>query len=134
MRRVDELDLHLGRQIAAALRRRAAPAAEDVVAEERGEEVAEAAEVGMGRSEPARAQAAVAEAVVEAAGLVVREHLVRLGHLAEAHVRVRIVGDVRMQLPGEAAERLLDRGLVGVATDAEHLVVVAIGGRHQSSV
>ena len=76
----------------------------------------------------------MAEPVVEAAGLVVREHLVGLGHLAEAHVRFRIVGDVRVELPGEAPERLLDGGLVGVTRDAEQLVVVAIGGRHQSSV
>ena len=131
---VDEVDLHLGCEIAAALRCSAAPTAEQVVAEERREEIAETAEVGVRRPEPTRAQAAVPEAVVERAGLVVREHLVRLGHLAKAHVRVRVVGDVRVKLPREAPEGLLDGDLVGVARDPEHLVVVAVSGRHQSSV
>ena len=65
-RGVDELDLDLGADVGAALLR--APrraAAEEVVAEERREEVAEAAEVEVRRREPARAEAGVAVAVVE---------------------------------------------------------------------
>ena len=85
------------------------------------------------RLEAARAQAGVPVAVVERARLGVRQHLVRLGHLAEARLGVGLRRHVGMQLAREPAERLLDRRLVGVARDAEQLVVVAVGGRHQSS-
>src|SRR5581483_4286135 len=64
--RLDELDLDLGGDIAAprALSATAADA-EQVVAEERREQVAEAAEVEAGRREAAAPQAGVAEPVVE---------------------------------------------------------------------
>ena len=101
-RRVDELDLDLGRDVRAARGGRAAAAAEQVVAEERGEEVAETAEVEVRRREAARAQAGVAVAVVERARLGVREHLVRLGHLAEARFGVGLGRDVGMQLRARA--------------------------------
>ena len=134
-RGLDELDLDLRAEVGAALLRVAAHrAAEDAVAEERGEDVAEVAHVELRRREAARAQAGVAVAVVERAALGAREHLVRLGDLAEAELRLGMVGDVGMQLARKAAERLLDRRLVGVARDAEHLVVVAVGGGHQSSL
>jgi hypothetical protein len=68
----------------------------------------------------------VAEAVVQLAALGVREHLVRLDDLAEAVLRVRRVGDVWMQLPGEPAKRALDVVGAGIAGDAEELVVVAL--------
>ena len=66
-RGLDELDLDLGGDVRAA--RGAAPAAdaEEVVAEERGEEVAERPEVEARGREAAAAQAGVAEAVVELA-------------------------------------------------------------------
>src|SRR5262249_54829565 len=70
-----------GRARAAA---RGAPArapAEEIVAEERAEEVADVAEIEVARREPARAQSGVAVAVVELPGLGVREHLVGLGDL-----------------------------------------------------
>ena len=70
------------------------------------------ADVEVRRREAARAQAGVAVAVVERARLGVREHLVRLGHLAEAHLGLGLVGDVGMQLAREPAERLLDRRVV----------------------
>ena len=115
--------------------RAAAPAdAEQVVAEERGEEVGEAAEVERARLEAAAAQARVAEAVVELARLGVREHLVRLDDLAEALLGVRRLGDVGMQLAREPAEGALDLVGARVARDAEQLVVVALGRRHASSV
>ena len=86
------------------------------------------------RAEAAAAQALVPVAVVELARLRVREHLVRLGDLAEALLGVGCVGDVRVQLAREPAERLLDLGLVRVAADAQHLVVVALRRGHRSSV
>ena len=76
--------------------------------------------------EAAAAEAGVAVAVVELARLGLREHLVRLDDLAEALLRVGRVGDVGVQLARERAERLLDLALVGVARDAEQLVVVAL--------
>jgi hypothetical protein len=68
----------------------------------------------------------VAEAVVQLAALGVGEHLVRLDDLAEAVFRIRRVGDVRMQLPGEPAKRALDVVGAGIAADVEELVVVAL--------
>src|SRR6476619_1491852 len=117
----------------AAPARLARRAAEDAVTEQRGEQVAEVAHVEVRRREAAGTQAGVAVAVVERAALGAREHLVRLGDLAEPHLRLRVVGDVGMELACEPAERLLDRRLVGVARDAEQLVVVAVGRGHQSS-
>ena len=70
--------------------------------------------------------------VVERAALGARQHLVRLGHLAEPDLRLGLAGDVGMQLAREPAEGLLDRAVVGVAGDAEQLVVVAVGA-HLSS-
>ena len=131
--RSDELDLDLGSDVCAALLRGAArSAAEDVVAEECGEEIAEAAHVEVGRCEAARAEARMAVAVVERSPFRAGEHFVRLRHLTEPDLRLRLAGDVGMQFAGEPAERLLDRGVVGVASDAEQLVVVAVGA-HLSS-
>ena len=84
--------------------------------------------------EAAAAQARVPVAVVQLAGLGLREHLVRLDDLAEAVVGVGCVGDVRVQLPRERAERLLDLGLGRVPGDAEQLVVVVFGGGHSPNV
>jgi hypothetical protein len=74
----------------------------------------------------------VAEAVVQLATLGVGEHLVRLDHLTETVLRVRCVGDIRMQLPGEPAKRALDVVRAGIAGDAEELVVVALGAQLSS--
>jgi hypothetical protein len=41
-------------------------------------------------------------------------------------LRVRRVGDVGMQLPGESAKGALDVVAAGIAGDAEELVVVAL--------
>ena len=132
VRRVDEVDLDGGGEVGSAPAPR--PAAEsDVVAEERGEEVGEIAEVDVTRLEAAAAQAGVAVAVVQRARLALREHLVGLDDFLEALLGVRRVGDVGMELAREPSERLLDLGLVGAARDAEQLVVVAVGRRHQAS-
>ena len=88
---VDELDLHLGRDIGTALTRRASRSPEDVVAEERAEQIAEAADVEVRRRESARAKTLMTVAVVERARLGVRQHLVRLGHLAEPHLGLGLV-------------------------------------------
>ena len=104
-RGLDELDLDLGRDVGAARAAVPAAGAEQVVAEERGEEVAEVAEVEAARREPAAAEAGVAVAVVELARLGLGEHLVRLGDLAEAHLCVGRVGDVGVELAREPPER-----------------------------
>ena len=134
LRGLDELDRHLGDDVAAAGGAAPASAPEQVVAEEGAEEVAEGAEVEVGRLEAAGAEPGVAVAVVELARLRVRERLVGLRDLAEAHLGLRMVGDVRMQLAREPAERLLDRLLVGVSRDAEQLVVVAFGRGHRALI
>src|SRR5439155_25509710 len=125
-----ELDLDLcgnvGTAAAAATR-----ASEEIVAEERGEQVGEAAEVDAAGREAAAPQAGVAVAVVELAGLGLRKHLVGLDDLPEALLRVRRVGDVWMELARERAEGLLDLGLARVPRDPEKLVVVALGRRHR---
>src|SRR4029077_15306146 len=77
-----DLDLHRGCDVRPADVAPRRPS-EEVVAEEGGEDVRERAEVEVAGCEPAAAQAGVAVAVVELAALAVREHLVRLGDLAE---------------------------------------------------
>src|SRR5438045_4208676 len=74
-RGVDELDLDLGRQVRAATA--TGTAADEVVAEEGGKQVREAAEVEVPRLEAAAPKARVPVPVVQLAGLRVRERLVR---------------------------------------------------------
>src|SRR5205814_1716842 len=106
--------------------------AEEVVSEERREEVGEAAEIERARLEAAAAQTGVAEAVVELAPLGVREHLVRLHDLPETVFGVGRVGDVRMELAREPPERSLDVVGARVAADAQELVVVPLGAQLSS--
>ena len=130
-RRLRELDLHLCEDVGAPRSPGAgspAEAAEELVAEEHREDVRQVAEVG--RVEAAGAQALVAEAVVQVAGLALGEDLVGLCRLPEALLRLRVVVDVGMELTREPAERGLDRLLVRAARNAEDLVVVAPGGCH----
>ena len=108
------------------------PSAEQVLAEERREDVRHAPEVRERRSRTRRApEARLAEAVVRRAPLGVGEHLVRLGDVAEARGGVRLARDVGMQLTGQRPERALDLRVARAARNAEELVVVALGGRHQ---
>ena len=116
-----------------AARAAAATAGEEVVAEERREDVAEVPEVEVARREAAAPQPGVAVAVVQLARLGLGEHLVGLGHLAEARLGVGLVGHVRMELARELAERLLDLGVGRSAGHAEELVVVAFGRGHRSA-
>src|SRR4051812_7131878 len=95
-------------------------------AEERAEQIGDRAFEAAVAAVAAGPWALVAVGVVELPALGVRKHLVRLGRLLELVLGPRVVGvGVRMQLPGEPPEGLLDLGLVGAAADAEHLVVVA---------
>src|SRR5581483_5888725 len=132
-RRVDEIDLDLCRHVRPTSPSSAAAhsGTEDVVAEEGAEQIAEAADVEVRRCETARPQARVAVAVVERAGLGVGEHLVRLRHLAEALLRLGLVGHVGVQLPRQSPERLLDRLFVCVARDPEQFVVVPAGAHSE---
>src|SRR4029077_4794293 len=89
VRRLDQVDLDGRREVGAADTAASAAAAEqDLVAEEGGKEIGEAAEVDVARVEAAAAQARVAVAVVEVARLAFREHLVRLHDLTEPLFRV----------------------------------------------
>ena len=74
----------------------------------------------------------MAEPVVRPPALGIGEHLVRLGDGAEAALRVGRLADVRVELPGELPERPLDVGVTRVPGDAEQLVVVLLGRRHQT--
>ncbi len=116
VRGIDELDLDGGGEVGSPAAPRPA-AEEDVVAEERGEEIGEVAEVDVPRLEAAAAQAGVAVAVVQRAGLAFREHLVRLDDLFEPRLGVGRVGDVGMELAREPAESLLDLGIVARARE-----------------
>src|SRR6266516_231475 len=104
--------------------------AEQVVAEECGEQIRKAAEVEGGRREAAAAQTRMTEAVVELPPLGVGEHLVRLDGVAEPVVGVRLLRHVGMQLAGEAPERALDLVSVRRSRHAEKLVVVALSRCH----
>ena len=97
-------------------------AAAEQVAEQRVRPAAEERPRGCPRSLPAgvrrpaaAAQALVAVGVVGAPALGVGEDLVGLGGLLELLLRLGVVAvDVRVQLAGERAERLLDLGLARV--------------------
>src|SRR5579862_9566013 len=73
--RLDEFDLDVGAEIRAA---RPHARSEEIVSEERGEEVGEVAEVEVSRLEAAAAQPGVPVAIVELARLRLRQHLVGL--------------------------------------------------------
>ena len=107
-------------------------AAEERLAEERGEDVGQAAEVGVHRRVAAGAEPGVAEPVVRPAALGIGEHLVRLGNGAETELGVGCLADVGVELSGEPPERPLDVGVTGVPGDAQQLVVVLLGRRHQT--
>ncbi len=103
LRRLDELDLELGPDVRATSCAAAASAgAEQVVAEERREEVVQVGEVEVGR-EAAAAEAFVAETVVDLAPLRAREDFVGLDDLLEPLLGIRRVGDVRVQPRGRAS-------------------------------
>ncbi len=130
--RLCEADLGARDDVAAA-RRPTAPCllAEERLAEEGAEDVGEVAEVEVRRRVPTAAEALSPVAVVGRAALRIGEHLVRLGRLAEPLLGVALLRNVGMELARELAERLLDVGIRGAAVDAENLVVVALGRRHQ---
>ena len=129
-RHLGQVDLDPGGDVCAAPAAASPSAAEDVVAEERGEEIGEVAEVERCRLKATAAQTRVSEAVVELAPLGVGENLVGLDDLAEAMIGIRLVRHVGVHLAGEAAERALD--LLGVrgSRHAEKLVVVALSRGH----
>src|SRR3954451_7128787 len=133
-RGLDELDLDLGGDVRAAGAPSAAGSAEQVVAEEGGEDVGDAPEVEVAGREAAAAQPGMAVAVVELARLRVGQHLVRLGDLAEPRLRIRLARDVGVQLARELPERALDVLLVPSARNLEQLVVIALGRGHRPSL
>ena len=106
--------------------------AEERLAEEGGEDVREAPEVGVHWREPAATEPRVPEAVVCAAPLGVGQHLVRLGDGPELQLGVRLLAHIGMVLAGESAEGTLDFLVARAAGDPEELVVVLLGRRHQT--
>jgi hypothetical protein len=131
-RDLGKLDLDACRDIRAAPAAHAAADPEEVVAEERGEEIGQAAEIERARLEAATAQAGMPEAVVQLAPLGVRKHLVGFDDLPEAMLGIRRLGDVGMELTGEPAERAFDVVCSRVACDAEQFVIVALGAQLSS--
>lgn len=96
-------------------------AAEDILEIDAAEQI-----LGREAGDPGEAAAIIIRALLR-----VGEHGVGLGDLLEALLGARLLVAVRMVLQGEAAEGVLDRFLVGITFDAEHFVIVALGGgRH----
>ena len=124
----------MGRHVRAPRRARPAAraAAEERLAEEGGEDVRQAAEVGVHRRIATGAEPGVTEPVVRPPALGIGEHLVGLRDGAEATLGVGRLADVRMELAGEPPERPLDVGVARVPGDAQQLVVVLLGGCHQT--
>src|SRR5439155_8775342 len=129
-----QVDLDAGGDVGAAGPPHPSSDAEEVVAEEGGEEIREAAESERARLEAAAAQSGVAEAVVELAALGVGEDLVGLDDLTETVLRVGGVGDVGMELSREPPQGALDVVGACVTCDAQQLVVVTLGRRHGFTV
>jgi hypothetical protein len=127
-----ELDVYPRRDVGAARAARPPADAEEVVTEERGEQIRKTAEVERARLEAAAAEPGVTEAVVQLTPLGVRQDLVRLDHLAETLFRVRCLRDIGMELARKPAERALDVVGTGIAPDTEQLVVVALGAQLSS--
>ena len=91
------------------------PSRREAAAEERAEQVVQEAEIHeLLGVEALAGHALVPVAVVARPPVVVGQHLVGLGDLAEALVGVRRLGDVGMQLAGKPAEGLLDVAIGGV--------------------
>ena len=123
-RGVGEVDVDRRLRIGAGLR---AGRAGEAAAEERAEQVVQEREVHEALGvEALSGDGLVPVAVVARPPVLVGEHLVGLCDLAEALLGVRRLGDVRMQLPGQPAEGLLDLAVACVAADAEQLVVVLL--------
>ena len=131
--RLRERDLGTRDDIATTRRPTAARLlAEEGLTEERAEDVGEIAEVEVRRRVPPATEPLAAVPVVGGAAFRVGQDLVRLGRLAEALLGIRLLGNVGMELARELAERPLDLGVRGAPVDAQDLVVVALGRRHQA--
>ncbi len=87
-RSLDQLDLDLNGEVRPTRACRTAADAEEVVAEERCEQIVEAAEVELRRREAAAAEPRMPEAVVQLARLALRERLVGLDDLAKTLLRI----------------------------------------------
>ena len=129
-RGLDEVDLHSGGDVCAAATAGAPGDPEEVVSEERSEQIGQIADIERRRPEAAAPQTGVTEAIVKLAPLGVRQHLVRLDDLAEALFGVRLLRDVGMELSCVPAKRTLDLVWTRVARDSEQLVIVVLGGGH----
>ena len=126
-----ELDGQVVAEVGTGHHPRAASRAGRVPAEEGVEDVAERAEPATEALESAGRRtldAGVPEHVVRRAPLAIGEHPVRLVQLLEARLGPVIRVDVGMVPLREAPERTLDLGVVGIAADAQDLVVVTLHG------
>ena len=100
-------------------------AAATLAAEEDVEQVGKAELVKVGHL--AALQTIETIAVVGGAGVVVAEHLVSLGRLLELGLAGGILAvDVGVVLARQLTKRLLNRGGIGIAPNAQHFVIVAL--------
>ncbi len=72
-----------------------------------------------------------AESVISLALVRIRQHLIRLAQLFEAVLGVGVGIEVGVVGAGKLAIRAADRVLIGVARDAQHLVVIRVSQRHR---
>jgi hypothetical protein len=130
---MNELDLNPRGDVCTPTSRASSRDAEEVVAEEGGEEIGKPTEVECGGAETAAAETCVTEAVVQLSALGVREDLVRLDDLPETVLRIGRIRDVGMELTRQSTEGTLDVLRTGVAGNAQKLVVVAFCRGHGHS-
>ena len=116
---IRQIDLDAQQRVLAALATRLGPAARAAAAEERREDVLEAAEA-LASAEGA----GLRPEVVLLALLRIGQHVVRVRHRLEALGGLRARIHIRVELAREAAVRLLDLIGGGVALDAEDFVMV----------
>ena len=132
-RRLGQGQLDRGGRVAAP-RPRAPAAREEVVAEERPEQVGQAREVHeLLGVELGAGDAGVPEPVIPGSGVGIAQHLVRLGGLAKSLGRLGRRVHVGMELTRQPPERFLDVRIGGVPRDAQNVVVVSLC-RHARSL
>ena len=135
----DPFEGHLDGHLEVLTRRPAGLPAEEAVEQAAAEIEAEAAEQVLEVDAPEQVlggepgDAGKTPGIVLPPLLLVREDRVGLGDLLEPLLGARLLVPVRVVLERELPERVLDDRLVGVARDAEDLVVIALCRRNGRS-
>ncbi len=76
----------------------------------------------------------MASRIISGAFLRIIEHRVGLGDLLEPVFGARFLVAVRMVFEGQLAKGILDRLLIGVMSDAEHLVIISLVGHGHAPI